>query len=304
MSDVAVTAAELTIADDETRGLTVNGSGEAVTVTVDEADEPVTVHPTVRLGSRPTAAVTVTVAGVSATSTEVTVTPPTLEFTRDNWDTGRMLTVTVAPDLDAEDGVATVTFEMEGGDYAGLSADSLTVEVDDDEVVSTRVALTVSPAQVWENAAATPVTVTGTLDSGTRTAATAVTVTVTSGTATSGTDFATVSAVTLTIAENTQSATATFPLTPTDDTILEGSETVEVSGTTDATGLTVDGTVVTLLDDDLRVDLAVDPTEVPEEGGRVVFTVTVTPVVGDTGLGRPAETRVVLAVEEGTAASE
>ena len=43
---------------------------------------------------------------------------------------------------------------------------------------------------------------------------------------------------------------ATFTLTPTDDALVEGSETLSVSGTTTVQGLTVTGTEVTITDDD------------------------------------------------------
>ena len=308
-SRVRVTAVPVPITDDETRGLAVNGSEQPVTLTVAEADEAVTVPATVRLSSRPTATVTVTVASITATSTEVAVMPETLTFAPDGWDTAQELAVTVEPDLDAEDGSATVRFAMVGGDYAGLSTNALTVRVDDDEVPSTEVRLSVAPAAVRETPVATPVevVVTGTLDSGTRTAETRVTLAVEPGTAPASEYTASAPGV-LAIPANTLTGTASFTLTPASDDNLDGLQTVLVTGSTDdATGLEVRPAEVTIEDDDLRVDLALSHLEVPEGGGPATVTVTVAPLVpdgddeGEDPDPRPVPTTVTLNVEAGTA---
>ena len=103
--------------------------------------------------------------------------------------------------------------------------------ITDDETASTRITLTLAPAEVAEDAGETNVTVTGELDGGALSTATDVTVTVAGGTATAGIDFAAVDAFTLTIAANETSGEATFRFTPTDDTTEEETETVTVSGT-------------------------------------------------------------------------
>ena len=113
---------------------------------------------------------------------------------------------------------------------------------------STSVALSLDPTSVAEGAGETTVTVTGTLNGATRSSDTPVAVSVDSGTATAGTDFDTVSNFTLTILANEESATATFRLTPTDDNVDEGDETLTVSGTTD--GLTVDSATLEITDND------------------------------------------------------
>ena len=113
----------------------------------------------------------------------------------------------------------------------------------------TGIALSVSPASVAEDGGATTVTVTATLDAGTRTTATEVTVSRTGGTATSGTDYAAVENFTVTIPANHLSGTATFTFTPTDDDAVESAdETVILSGS--ATGLTGGTATLTIADDD------------------------------------------------------
>ena len=98
-----------------------------------------------------------------------------------------------------------------------------------------------NPTSVGEGDSATTVTVTAAFSS-TNTYAADTTVTVSvggTGTTTSGTDYAAVSNFDVTISSGQTSGTATFTLTPTQDTLIEGDETIGVAGS--ATGLTVNG---------------------------------------------------------------
>ena len=135
-----------------------------------------------------------------------------------------------------------------------MTASDVAVTVTDDETVSTEVTLTVDPATLDEGDGATTVTVTGTLNGGTRDAATAVTVSVgaSDDSAVEGTDYATVEDLTLTIGAGQTAATQTFMLNPTDDDVDEANEALTVAGGTTATGFTVNGTTVTIADDDER----------------------------------------------------
>ena len=75
--------------------------------------------------------------------------------------------------------------------------------------------------------------------------------------ATEGTDYATVADLTLTIAAGVTSGTAEFSMDPTQDAIDEGTgETLSISGTTAASGLSVTGTQMTITDDDATPTLA------------------------------------------------
>ena len=111
-------------------------------------------------------------------SSDVTVAPSPLTFTAGNWSTAQTVTVSAAADTDAVNDTATVTHAVSGGDYGSETASDVAVTVSDDETVSTEVTLTVDPAAVDEGDDATTVTVTGTLNGGTRAAATEVTVSV------------------------------------------------------------------------------------------------------------------------------
>ena len=205
-----------------------------------------------------------------------------LTFKASNWGAPQTVTVLAAVDTDAVDDTAVVGHSPSGGDYGSVTAADVVVTVDDDDEVSTVVVLSVDPDTVGEGDAATTVTVTATLNDGTRAARTFVSVTMGSGTATSGTDFTAV--VTGSVrAETTQwlvipagavSVTGRFTLTPTQDAVDEADETVAVTGTTTAPGLSsVTGTQVTLEDDDTRgVTVSAAALDV-DEGDSGTYTV-------------------------------
>ena len=143
-------------------------------------------------------------------------------------------------------------------------------------VTSEAVLLSVSPATVAENAGDTRVTVTGTLTEASRDTNTAVTVAVGAVTdaATEGTDYATVSELTLTIAAEQSTGTASFTFTPTDDDVYEGDETLTVSGSTTASDLTIGSTAITINENDRLGVNVVPPTLslVLDEGDSGSFT--------------------------------
>ena len=256
---------ELTLEDDDTRGVTVS----ATALDVDEND---TATYTVVLTSQPTGDVTVTPSRESG-DTDVTVSGA-LTFTALNWATLQTVTVSAAHDADALDDTAVIANAVSGGDYGLVAAASVDVTVDDDETPSSGVTLSVSPDSVGEGAVATAITVTATLNGGTRDAATPVAVTADSGTATSGTDFGEVTGITITIPANTASHTGTFSLSPTQDTEDEPDETVEVNGTTTVPGLLVTGAEVEITDDDTApaVTLLLSDASIGEGGGIVTVT--------------------------------
>ena len=205
----------VTIADDDERGVEVG----VTALTVSEGGDATY---TVVLESEPTGNVTVT-PSVSG-NTEVTVSG-TLTFTPSDWAQAQTVTVSAAQDADAATDTATIGHAVAGGDYGAnsVAAGDIAVTVSDDETVSTEVTLTVDPAAVDEGDDATTVTVTGTLNGGTRAAATVVTVSVgdAGDAATEGTDYGTLGSVTLTIAAGSTSGTTTFTLTPSDDDVDE-----------------------------------------------------------------------------------
>ena len=240
-SSVTADTISLYVADVDTRGVTLSLDE----LEIDEGDSGTY---TVVLDTEPTASVTVTPSRSSG-DTDVTVSGA-LTFTTSNWSSAQTVTVSAAQDDDPDDDTAVVGHEVAGADYGSVTADSVSITVDDDETASDTVTLSASPDIVREDAEATDITVTATLNSGARDAATPVTVTVGSGTAISDKDFAAVNAFTITIPENTLSHTGTFSLDPIEDRIDEVGESVVVDGSTSVSGVTVTDTIVTIADND------------------------------------------------------
>ncbi len=108
------------------------------------------------------------------------------------------------------------------------------------------ITLSVTPAFVNENNSST-ITVTATR-AGT-TGAVDVALSTSGGTATDGTDFTAITWPTLTIPDGSTSRTATLIFAVLDDALIEGSESITISGT--AAGLIVSDAVVTIIDDEL-----------------------------------------------------
>ena len=231
---LAVDDGTLTIIDDDTASTGVALTLDPAEVAEGAGETEVTVTASLDAGARTAATgVTVSVAGNTATEgtdftavDDFTVTIPAME-------TSATSTFTFIPIQDETvEGAETLTVS---GSATGLTVDTATLILADDDTASTGVALTLDPAEVAEGAGATEVTVTASLDAGARTEATEVTVTV-AGNATEGTDFTAVDGFTVTISAGQTSATSTFTFIPQDET-AEGAETLTVSGS--ATGLTV-----------------------------------------------------------------
>ena len=187
-----------------------------------------------------------------------------------------------------------------GGTATDLTVTGTSLTLEDDETVSTGLTLSVNPTSVGEADGATAVVVTAALDGGALGSATAVTVAVGAGgdSATEGTDYATVSDFTVTIGAGATSGTGTFTLTPTQDSLGEGDESITVGGT--ATGLTVTGTSALTLTDDETVStgltLSVNPASVGEADGATAVVVT----AALDGGAREEATAVTVAVGDGT----
>ena len=159
-------------------------------------------------------------------------------------DTSKMVTVTVTGDvLDEENETLTLTLSNPSTDTA-IGTATATGTITDDDAAPTGITLTASPDTVAENVQTAPtVTVTATVNGSTRYVA-KKTVTVTVGadgdSAVEGTDYETVNALTIVIPAGAASGMATFTLTPTNDQLVESTETISVTGTSSG-GETVTG---------------------------------------------------------------
>ena len=185
----------------------------------------------------------------------------------------------------------TLTAEPSGYDQANqrelpnplpgiLAAEPVTVTIEEDEVASLTVELTVDVSEVAEGASATTVTVTGTASQARAGSPMTVTVSVGSGDgdagAVSGADFAAVAPFELTILAGQTVGEASFTLVPLEDSIDEPLETLAVAGTTTAESVGVEGTTIAITDNDdaPALVLAVQPDSIDEAGGIATVTVS------------------------------
>ena len=139
------------------------------------------------------------------------------------------------------------------------------------------IALSASPSSVTENGGAKTVTVTATAAAAATNARTVlVSVGSRQDTATPGTDYTVVPAFNITVPASATTATATFSLTPTNDTSVEDAESISINGQPESAGasFTVGGTAVTLTDDDALP--AVTLTATPSSVGEAALATTVT----------------------------
>ena len=160
------------------------------------------------------------------------------------------------------------------GTSTGLTVNGATLTLNDND--SDAVTLSANKTSIAESGTKTTVTVTATAATSLNRARTvAVSVGGSGDGATEGTDYATVADFNVTIAANSTSGTGTFFLTPTQDTLVEGDETVGITGS--GTLMTVTGTNLKITDDDVRtIALSTNKTTVSEGAGATTVTVTAT----------------------------
>ncbi|MBI2933792.1 MAG: hypothetical protein HYY16_19280, partial [Planctomycetes bacterium] len=265
---VAPNAATITIDDNDAFGITVSA------ISGNTTENGGTATFTVVLVSQPTANVVLPIS--SSDVAEGTVSAASLTFTSANWGSPQTVTVTGINDA-ATDG--DVTFSILTGDPTSTDPtyDALTAsDVSDVTVVNTdnepEVSVTASDAAASE-AGPDPGEFTVT-----RTGSTAAALTVdftVSGTAGSGADYAPIGTSVIIPAG---SSLTTIPVSPVDETLAEGSETVIV--TLAAGGYTIvtpDTATVTLADDDSAgVTASAISGDTSENGAAATFTMMLT----------------------------
>ena len=282
-----VSREQVTIRDDDTAGVTVTPT-ELPVVEGESGSYRVV------LDSQPTGEVTITVAGHADTDITLsgdTLTDDALTFTPANWNIAQAVTVTAAHDGDSTAPPdVTLTHTVSGGDYEGLKADDVVVSIAEDDEPG--VTVSESELTIEEGGTATYTVV---LDS----EPTAdVEVAIAGHADTDITLFGdTLTDDTLTFtSENWDSAqTVTVTATQDDDAASDAAVTLThtVTGTAEYAGVTADSVTVTIVEKDTSV-LSVGDAEAAEDGGNVVFTVSISAVAG-------AEVTVDYATSNGTA---
>ena len=273
---------------DESDPITVDISGPTGVGEGDEtSDYTVSLSPS---GVTPTADLTVSYATSDDSTTagsDYTAKSGTLTFTEAAPGAQTFTVQTTEDTLDESDETFIVTISSlsgGGGPTPSLGTSSVTTTITDDDDTPSDIALSVSPSTLGEDDSATSVTVTATLQGdSTRTSDTVVTIEALSGTATKDTDYTATSLASVTIDAGDASGTATITITPTDDSVVEGDETITISGTT-TVDLDVSPAEITLTDDDKSTTAPGDkdaatvsiagPVPSVSEGGEAVFTVT------------------------------
>ena len=207
---------------------------------------------------------------VSTDGLDFTQTIDRLDFTQANWDTPQTITVKGKEDSDGNDASAVIEHTT-AKEYGDLRIE-LPVTVDDIDLTSTSVQLTLMPTQIAEGGGQRSVTVEAALNGVGLTADKAVAVQVTGGTASAPDDFTDIGTVTVTIPQGETKGTQTFNFTPANDNIDEGlGETVVFGGT--APGLTVGTATLTIADDDGKGIMLSQSTVNVTEGTSASYTV-------------------------------
>ena len=126
--------ADVGLLDDDPRGVTIGPTSVGL-------DEPASGETavagayTVNLNSKPVDTVTVTIGGgaPAVSLSGHSLTNSQLTFTTTNWNTAQTITVTPVKDDNAVGETITLTHTLSGGDYAGIAADSVTVNLTDSD---------------------------------------------------------------------------------------------------------------------------------------------------------------------------
>ena len=275
-SVLPVTAAAVTLADDDAPSTGILLAAAPPWITEGGGATEVTVTATMNRGARPVGTVvTVSVTGSGAPDVVGHAAVPAYEIgiPADALSGAGTFTLTPENDRQVE---ADETLTISG--TADLPVTSTTVTLADDDEVSTRVLLflVAEPARALEGDGPVRVTVTAQLDRGVRPRATRIAISVTGSGDPDAVDFAPVADFEIGIPADALDGEGAFTVTPEDDEFAETDEVLTVSGSAD---LPVTPATVILLDDEeasTGIRLAADRTSLSEGGGPVSVAVTAT----------------------------
>ena len=247
--------AEATVTDNDTRGVTVTAPSPVMAL------EEGTATYTLALTSQPTA--DVTIIPTSSDSGAVSVSPASLTFTADNWNTARTVTLMGVDDADDADETVTISHSVSG--YGSVSIGAVvTISVTDNDTAGVSITPTDSELNLNEGGTATYTAKLDTLPSGN------VTIIPSSG----DTSAVSVSSASLTFTPSNWDTAQTVTLTGVED--VDGiSETVTISHSVSGYGsVTADAVTVSVADNDVA-GVRVEPAGSVDlvEGETVTYTV-------------------------------
>ena len=256
---------EVELVDDEATSSSIALTAEPPRVSEGDGATDIAVTATLDAGARAEATeVAVTVSGSGDADAVDFADVGEFTITISAGGTSGTETFTLTP-IDDEVDESDETLSVTGTSF--LTVTGTEVQLADDDVTSTSIALTVEPSRVSEGDGATDIAVTATLDAGARKEATEVAVTVSGSGDADAVDFADVQNFTIMIAEGENSGTGSFTLIPEDDNVDESDETLNFQGSSD---LPVTGDTVALADDDqssAEIILSASPARISEDGG-------------------------------------
>ena len=190
-------------------------------------------------------------------------------------------TFTLTPIDDSEDEVdEVITISSENS----LVSTSATITLNDDDATPP-ISLAVNPSNIAESDGATTITLTASINGlATFTESRTIPINVTGSGITAAVDFLPVQDFSITLVAGTYSETATFTLTPIDDSEDETDENITVASTS---ALVTNSATIVLVDDDATpsILLSATPSSVREDDGPTEITVTATD--GATTFGAP-----------------
>ena len=299
-------AAELTITDDDAAptGITLSVSPS----TVGESDGETDITVTATLDGTTTRATATVVAvdvrgGTATEGTDYAIASGAKDFdiTIPAGQSSKSESFELTPVDDDIDEGASETVTVSGTTTVGLTPSDATLTITDDDAAPTGITLSVSPSSFSESGGETDVTITATLVGGT-TLPESTTVTLSldaSSTATANDDF-TGALANVVIAPAESSGQVVLTLTPVDDAIVEGDESIVIAG--EISGLDPDTATITITDDDTATVTLSGPTDMVSEGDAVSFTVTLShSVAAEVGVAWSVTTGTAAAADYGTA---
>ena len=273
---------DITILDDESNQFEV-----VLTASPDEISES---------ASSTSLEITATLSGISARVVDTVVTLSSTDGTATAGTDYVAVTGTITIPAGTSSGTASIplvvmddtldedaeTFEINGSIPDGIKVvDPLEITIQDDDSPPTSIGLSASGSPITEGGGAADLTVRATLlGGGTRTVDTTVTMSLSDQSATMAHDYtASWTTTTVTVPAGQFFAETTLTVTPIQDTLFEGDETLLVTGQNSTPGLTVNSLRLVLNDDDPAptvIRLSVDPGSIDEGESAVLGTVTAT----------------------------